>query len=57
MFTFGTYILVDKANALDAEKAFVSLALFNIISTPLIMLPGVISSFVQVSTLDLLYRY
>jgi hypothetical protein len=35
LFSFGTYVLVDQANVLDAQKAFVSLALFNIISMPL----------------------
>jgi hypothetical protein len=32
---------------LDAEKAFVSLALFNILRFPLRMLPGIVSSLVS----------
>uniref|UniRef100_A0A673W5U4 Canalicular multispecific organic anion transporter 2-like n=1 Tax=Salmo trutta TaxID=8032 RepID=A0A673W5U4_SALTR len=40
---------LDKNNILDAEKAFVSLSLFNILRFPLNMLPQVISSVVQAS--------
>ncbi|XP_053327188.1 multidrug resistance-associated protein 1 isoform X1 [Spea bombifrons] len=47
--TFAVYVLIDKSNVLDAEKAFVSLALFNILRFPLNMLPMVISSMVQAS--------
>ncbi|MGH0129637.1 UNVERIFIED_CONTAM: hypothetical protein FKN15_048342 [Acipenser sinensis] len=47
--TFAVYVLVDENNVLDAEKAFVSLALFNILRFPLNMLPMVISSMVQAS--------
>lgn len=46
--TFAVYVTVDKNNVLDAEKAFVSLSLFNILRFPLNMLPQVISSIVQV---------
>uniref|UniRef100_A0A7N8XQL6 Multidrug resistance-associated protein 1 n=1 Tax=Mastacembelus armatus TaxID=205130 RepID=A0A7N8XQL6_9TELE len=46
--TFGVYVLIDEHNVLDAQKAFVSLALFNILRFPLNMLPMVISSMVQV---------
>uniref|UniRef100_A0A3P9AIK8 ATP-binding cassette, sub-family C (CFTR/MRP), member 3 n=1 Tax=Esox lucius TaxID=8010 RepID=A0A3P9AIK8_ESOLU len=46
--TFAVYVTVDKNNILDAEKAFVSLSLFNILRFPLNMLPQVISSIVQV---------
>lgn len=46
--TFAVYVLVDENNILDAQKAFVSLALFNILRFPLNMLPMVISSMVQV---------
>ena len=28
-FTFGLYLFIDKNNFLDANKAFVSLSLFN----------------------------
>ncbi|CAK6969621.1 multidrug resistance-associated protein 1 [Scomber scombrus] len=47
--TFTVYVLSDEENVLDAEKAFVSLALFNILRFPLNMLPMVISSMVQAS--------
>ncbi|KAM4717797.1 multidrug resistance-associated protein 1 [Anableps anableps] len=47
--TFAVYVLIDDQNVLDAQKAFVSLALFNILRFPLNMLPMVISSIVQVS--------
>uniref|UniRef100_A0A8C9U3C7 Multidrug resistance-associated protein 1 n=1 Tax=Scleropages formosus TaxID=113540 RepID=A0A8C9U3C7_SCLFO len=47
--TFGVYVMVDEKNVLDAQKAFVSLALFNILRFPLNMLPMVISSVVQAS--------
>uniref|UniRef100_A0A8C1IKY2 ATP-binding cassette, sub-family C (CFTR/MRP), member 3 n=1 Tax=Cyprinus carpio TaxID=7962 RepID=A0A8C1IKY2_CYPCA len=47
--TFAVYVTVDESNVLDAEKAFVSLSLFNILRFPLNMLPQVISSIVQVS--------
>ncbi|XP_070703342.1 multidrug resistance-associated protein 1 [Pempheris klunzingeri] len=47
--TFTVYVLIDENNVLDAQKAFVSLALFNILRFPLNMLPMVISSMVQAS--------
>ncbi|XP_069066294.1 multidrug resistance-associated protein 1 isoform X1 [Pleurodeles waltl] len=47
--TFSVYVLTDEKNVLDAEKAFVSLALFNILRFPMNMLPMVISSMVQAS--------
>ncbi|XP_017294825.1 multidrug resistance-associated protein 1 isoform X1 [Kryptolebias marmoratus] len=47
--TFSVYVLIDEQNVLDAQKAFVSLALFNILRFPLNMLPMVISSMVQAS--------
>ncbi|NXJ08863.1 MRP3 protein, partial [Odontophorus gujanensis] len=47
--TFAVYVLVDEKNTLDAEKAFVSLSLFNILKFPLTMLPQVISSLAQTS--------
>ncbi|KAM9392165.1 multidrug resistance-associated protein 1 isoform 2-T2 [Pholidichthys leucotaenia] len=47
--TFSVYVLIDENNVLDAQKAFVSLALFNILRFPLNMLPMVISSMVQAS--------
>ncbi|XP_048187708.1 multidrug resistance-associated protein 1 [Perognathus longimembris pacificus] len=47
--TFAVYVMVDEKNVLDAQKAFVSLALFNILRFPLNILPMVISSIVQAS--------
>lgn len=44
------YVTVDENNILDAERAFVSLSLFNILRFPLNMLPQVISGMVQVGT-------
>jgi len=46
--TFAVYVLSDENNILDAEKAFVSLSLFNILRFPLSMFPNVISNVVQV---------
>ncbi|KAL8585023.1 hypothetical protein ACOMHN_043659 [Nucella lapillus] len=47
--TFAVYTLSDENNVLDAEKAFVSLSLFNIMRFPLSMLPNVITNIVQAS--------
>ncbi|XP_053309482.1 ATP-binding cassette sub-family C member 3 [Spea bombifrons] len=47
--TFAVYVTVDENNILDAEKAFVSLSLFNILRFPLNMLPQVISNLAQAS--------
>ncbi|XP_019398025.1 PREDICTED: voltage-dependent T-type calcium channel subunit alpha-1G [Crocodylus porosus] len=47
--TFAVYVSVDENNVLDAQKAFVSLSLFNILRFPLNMLPQVISSIAQAS--------
>ncbi|NWW91047.1 MRP3 protein, partial [Rhynochetos jubatus] len=47
--TFAVYVSVDEKNILDAEKAFVSLSLFNILKFPLNMLPQVISNVAQTS--------
>ncbi|XP_047183532.1 ATP-binding cassette sub-family C member 3 isoform X3 [Scophthalmus maximus] len=48
-FAVYVYVTVDENTALDAERAFVSLSLFNILRFPLNMLPQVISSIVQAS--------
>ncbi|XP_066905610.1 multidrug resistance-associated protein 1 [Halyomorpha halys] len=47
--TFAAYVLIDEKNVLDASKAFVSLSLFNILRTPMMMLPQMISNIIQVS--------
>ncbi|XP_008197328.2 multidrug resistance-associated protein 1 isoform X6 [Tribolium castaneum] len=47
LVSFGTYVMVDEHNILDASKAFVSVSLFNILRFPLSMLPMMISNLVQ----------
>ncbi|XP_041363039.1 multidrug resistance-associated protein 1-like isoform X2 [Gigantopelta aegis] len=47
LVTFGVYVLSDPNNVLDAEKAFVSLSLFNIMRFPLAMFPQVVTNIVQ----------
>ncbi|XP_037350168.1 ATP-binding cassette sub-family C member 3 [Talpa occidentalis] len=47
LITLGVYVLVDQNNVLDAERAFVSLSLFNILKIPLNMLPQFISGVTQ----------
>ncbi|MBZ3874542.1 Canalicular multispecific organic anion transporter 1 [Sciurus carolinensis] len=49
VITFAVYVLVDSNNILDAEKAFTSITLFNILRFPLSMLPMMISSVLQAS--------
>ncbi|XP_014273818.1 multidrug resistance-associated protein 1 [Halyomorpha halys] len=46
--TFATYVLIDKNNILNASKAFVSLSLFNILRSPMMLLPDMISSLIQI---------
>lgn len=48
VITFSVYVLVDSNNILDAQKAFTSITLFNILRFPMSMLPMVISSMLQV---------
>ncbi|XP_017570742.1 canalicular multispecific organic anion transporter 1 [Pygocentrus nattereri] len=45
--TFAVFVSVGTDNILDAEKAFTSISLFNILRFPLAMLPMLISSMVQ----------
>ncbi|CAH8644795.1 unnamed protein product [Schistosoma rodhaini] len=45
--SFGVYILTSNKNILDAQKAFVSLSLFNILRFPLFMFPMIISNLAQ----------
>jgi hydrogenase maturation factor len=47
--TFAVYVLSSDDHVLDAETAFVSLSLFNILKFPLSQLPVVITNIVQVS--------
>lgn len=46
---FAVYVLVDETNVLNAQKAFVSLALVNILNTAHSFLPLSINAVVQVS--------
>ncbi|XP_014278696.1 multidrug resistance-associated protein 1 isoform X2 [Halyomorpha halys] len=47
LVTFATYVLIDENNILDTSKAFVSLALFNILRPPLVILPMVFNNVMQ----------
>ncbi|CAI6346527.1 unnamed protein product [Macrosiphum euphorbiae] len=49
LVTFVVYVLSDDSHILDAQTAFVSLSLFNILRFPLSLLPMVVSSIVQTS--------
>ena len=51
--TFTAYVLSDPNNVLDAEKAFVSLTLFNMMFEPLAWLPTGISRYFQVGLIEL----
>ncbi|KAK2857444.1 hypothetical protein Q7C36_005363 [Tachysurus vachellii] len=44
---FGVYVLIDEKNVLDAQKIFVSMALINILKTPLSQLPFAMSTTMQ----------
>ncbi|XP_053207952.1 ATP-binding cassette sub-family C member 3-like isoform X2 [Panonychus citri] len=44
LISFATFVLTDPSHVLDANKAFVSLTLFNILSQSLTMLPRVITT-------------
>ena len=43
--SFATYVLIDENNVLDANTAFVSLTLFNLLRIPLNILPMLVSIF------------
>ncbi len=45
--SFGTFVLIDSNNVLDANTAFVSISLFNILRFPLTVLPGVIAALIN----------
>ncbi|XP_071095145.1 multidrug resistance-associated protein 1-like [Haliotis cracherodii] len=45
--TFATYVLADPNNQLDANKAFVTLSLFNILRVPMNLLSAIMSYTVQ----------
>nr|CAB3219629.1 multidrug resistance-associated protein 1-like [Phallusia mammillata] len=47
LISFAVYVISDPHNVLDAQKAFVSISLFNILRFPLMMLPVMVSALVQ----------
>lgn len=47
LLSFATYVLIDENNVIDANTAFVSLTLFNIMRMPLIVFPMAISGAMQ----------
>lgn len=49
LITFAVYVTTDPNNTLDAQKAFVSLTLFNLLRFPMSMFPMLVVAFVQVS--------
>lgn len=49
---FGVYVMLDDKNVLDAQKVFVSMALINILKTPLSQLPFAISTTLQVGCIS-----
>ncbi|XP_014382478.1 canalicular multispecific organic anion transporter 1, partial [Alligator sinensis] len=56
--SFAVFVLVDESNMLDAQKAFTSISLFNVLRFPLAILPMVISTLVQTSvSAERLERY
>ncbi|XP_005352384.1 canalicular multispecific organic anion transporter 1 [Microtus ochrogaster] len=58
VITFAVYVMVDSNNILNAEKAFTSITLFNVLRFPLAMLPMVISSMLQASvSIERLEKY
>jgi ABC-type multidrug transport system fused ATPase/permease subunit len=47
MSSFAFFVLIDKDNVLDPKKAFVCIALFNILRFPMSMLPSVITGCIE----------
>ncbi|CAM4856859.1 unnamed protein product [Rotaria socialis] len=45
--TFAAYVFSSEDNILTAEKAFVSLALFNLLRFPLVVFPTIINSIIE----------
>ncbi|CAL4094825.1 unnamed protein product, partial [Meganyctiphanes norvegica] len=46
LLTFATYLLISSDNVLDASSAFVSLAFFDIMRSPIMQFPIMISQFI-----------
>lgn len=57
LVTFASFVLMDEKNVLDAEKAFASLSLFNILQFPFTVFPMLIVHAVQVSISVVRIRY
>ena len=57
LLTFAVFVLSNEENVLTAEIAFVSLALFDILKTPLSDIPPLMKFTVQVSGAYKLARY
>ncbi|CAF2155180.1 unnamed protein product [Rotaria magnacalcarata] len=47
ILTFATYVLSSDTNILIADKAFVSIALFNLLRSPLVVFPNVMTNVVE----------
>ena len=47
--SLATFVLIDERNVLDAKTALVSLALFNMMRIPLLVLPFIINGLIEVS--------
>ncbi|KAK3596597.1 hypothetical protein CHS0354_020940 [Potamilus streckersoni] len=45
--TYATYVFTSESHFLDAQKAFVSLSLFNILRFPISLLPQIVSYVIQ----------
>jgi len=50
LLCFTTFVLSSRHNVLDAQTAFVSIALINLMGLPLALLPAAIMFTVQVSS-------
>ncbi|UYV73324.1 hypothetical protein LAZ67_10002721 [Cordylochernes scorpioides] len=46
--SFATYVMISEFHVLDASKAFVSLTLFNMLRFSIIIIPDLVSYFVQI---------
>ena len=55
LITFTIYVLTHPTHILDAQKAFVSLSLFNLLRYPMIMLPQFITFIVMVNIQNFKY--
>ena len=56
LLCFMTFVLSSTHNVLDAQTAFVSMALINLMGAPLAILPAAIMFMVQVSSGDVLVK-